>query len=342
MERTDTKALPAPPSLIKSILAGFDAISNHISLILFSVAVDLLLWLGPHLALSTLIHSLFDQAAALPNMNTPDMADVVKASREMWTAVAGKFNLMSVIRSYPIGVPSLMVSTAPTLDPSGSPYVWQIPSLGVAFGVFVLLTVLGLFIGTFYFQLIAQASLKGKIMWSDTLARWPWSSMQVLLLALLWVALLVALSVPFSCLLSFTLVVGAGIGQIAILLFGGLVVWMLFPLVFSPHGIFAFQRPMWMSVRDGVRLTRATLPSTGLFLLIILVLSEGLDMLWRVPPETSWLTMIGVTGHAFVTAGLLAATFVYYRDATLWLQGLLERSKMALAEEESKKINQKM
>jgi hypothetical protein len=342
METTDTQALPAPPSLIKSILAGFDAISNHISLILFSVAMDLILWLGPHLGLSELIRSLFDQAAALPNMNTPEMADMVSASRAMWSALADKFNLMSVIRSYPIGVPSLMISTAPTLVPGGSPRVWEVSSLGAAFGIFILLTLLGLLIGTLYFQLIAQASLEGTIMWRETLSRWPWSALQVLLLALVWVALLAALSIPFSCLLSFALVVGAGVGQFAILLFGGLAVWMLFPLVFSPHGIFVFQRPMWTSLRDGIRVTRATLPSTGLFLLIVLVLSEGLDMLWRVPPETSWLTVVGITGHAFVTAGLLAATFVYYRDAMLWLQGLLERSKIALMNEESNKRNQKM
>jgi hypothetical protein len=340
METTDTKALPAPPSLIKSILAGFDAISNHISLILFSVAVDLFLWLGPHLGLSELIRTLFDQAAALPNMNTPEMADMVSASRAMWMALADKFNLVSVIRSYPIGVPSLMISTAPTLVPGGAPLVWEVSSLGAAFGIFILLTLLGLLVGTLYFQLIAQASLEGKILWPEILSRWPWTFLQVLLLALVWVALLLALSVPFSCMLSFALVVGAGVGQFAILLFGGLAVWMLFPLVFSPHGIFAFQRPIWASLRDGVRVTRATLPSTGLFLLVVLVLSEGLDMLWRVPPETSWLTVVGITGHAFVTAGLLAATFVYYRDAMLWLQRLLERSKIALANEQSKQIDQ--
>ncbi|MEJ2597187.1 MAG: hypothetical protein P8Z00_02580 [Anaerolineales bacterium] len=340
MERIDTQALPAPPSLIKSILAGFDAVSNHISLIFFSVAIDLLLWLGPHLALSTLIHGLFDQAAAMPSMNTPEMADMVSASREMWSAVAAKFNLMSVIRSYPIGVPSLMVSSAPTAVPGGSPAVWQIPSVGAALGIFILLTLSGLLVGTLYFQMIAQATLEDKIDLRTTLARWPRSALQVFLLALMWVALLIALSIPFSCLLSFSLVAGMGIGQFAILLFGGLVVWLLFPLVFSPHGIFAYKYPMWTSLREGIRLTRATLPSTGLFLLIILVISEGLDMLWRVPAETSWFTMIGVTGHAFITAALLSATFIYYRDATVWLQGLLERSKMALAEEESKNLDQ--
>jgi hypothetical protein len=265
---------------------------------------------------------------------------MVSASREMWSAVAAKFNLMSVIRSYPIGVPSLMVSSAPTAVPGGSPAVWQIPSVGAALGIFILLTLSGLLVGTLYFQMIAQATLEDKIDLRTTLARWPRSALQVFLLALMWVALLIALSIPFSCLLSFSLVAGMGIGQFAILLFGGLVVWLLFPLVFSPHGIFAYKYPMWTSLREGIRLTRATLPSTGLFLLIILVISEGLDMLWRVPAETSWFTMIGVTGHAFITAALLSATFIYYRDATVWLQGLLERSKMALAEEESKNLDQ--
>jgi hypothetical protein len=70
-----------------------------------------------------------------------------------------------------------------------------------------------------------------------------------------------------------------------------------------------------------------TLPTTSLFFLSILAISEGLDILWRVPPETSWLTMIGVGGHAFITSALLAASFVYYRDADLWTQETLRLIK---------------
>ena len=70
-------------------------------------------------------------------------------------------------------------------------------------------------------------------------------------------------------------------------------------------------------------MTRMTLPTTSLFFLSILAISEGLNILWRVPPENSWLTLIGVGGHAFITTALLAASFIYYRDADLWTQEAL-------------------
>jgi len=46
-------------------------------------------------------------------------------------------------------------------------------------------------------------------------------------------------------------------------------------------------------------------------------------MLWKAPPVTSWLTLVGVGGHAFISTALLAASFVYYRDADHWVQETL-------------------
>ena len=74
-------------------------------------------------------------------------------------------------------------------------------------------------------------------------------------------------------------------------------------------------------------LTRMTLPTTSFFFLSVLVLSEGMNILWRVPPENSWLTLLGVAGHAFITSALLAASFVYYRDADHWSQETLKLLK---------------
>ena len=47
---------------------------------------------------------------------------------------------------------------------------------------------------------------------------------------------------------------------------------------------------------------------------IILGLSAGLNFLWSLPDADSWMLLVGVAGHALVTSGLLAATFVYYQD----------------------------
>jgi hypothetical protein len=83
---------------------------------------------------------------------------------------------------------------------------------------------------------------------------------------------------------------------------------------------------MWISVRASARLIRLMMPRTSLLFLAILVISEGLDTLWRVPAENSWLSLVGVIGHAFVSTSLLAASFVYYRDATRWVQRLIQQS----------------
>ena len=37
------------------------------------------------------------------------------------------------------------------------------------------------------------------------------------------------------------------------------------------------------------------------------------------------MSLVGIAGHAFVTTGLLAASFVYYRDAMRWVQEFLQR-----------------
>jgi hypothetical protein len=49
-----------------------------------------------------------------------------------------------------------------------------------------------------------------------------------------------------------------------------------------------------------------------------------LDTLWRVPDEKSWLSLVGVAGHAFISTSLLAASFIYYRDTSRWVQRMIQ------------------
>jgi hypothetical protein len=93
-------------------------------------------------------------------------------------------------------------------------------------------------------------------------------------------------------------------------------------LLFSPHGIFVGNLQAWKAIFRSIRVTNATLPTTGLFFLAVILLSQGLDLLWSVPPENSWLMLVGLLGHAFVATSLLSASFIYYRDVAHWLESL--------------------
>ncbi len=332
MNTQNLHAVPVPPSLTKSLMAGFDTVSNHVGLILFSISLDLLLWFGPRLRLSGLIQSFLDRAMVLPEMGSSDLNETLQISRQFWLLFAEQFNLLSILRTLPVGIPSLMVSRSPFEVPFGMPMVFEVSSLRVAFFVSILFVLVGLLIGTLYFSVVSQAAVSGKILWRQAVQRWPWASVQVLLLTIFGFFLLMATILPFSCFLSILLLSGLGFERFSfffILIFSGILLWWLLPLFFSPHGIFVNQRVMWTSVRDSIRLTRQTLPTTGFLVLVFVVIGVGLDLLWKVPPESSWLAIVGVIGHAFVATSLLATSFIYYHDADQWVHEVSQQAKLS-------------
>ena len=316
--------IATPPSLMKSLMAGFDAISNHVSLILFSVLLDLVLWFGPHVRIAKLFEPVFKQAAAYPEMQTAGTMDLLRLGAE-------RLNLLSVVRTFPIGIPSLMAGRSPIETPYNKPLWLDISTFGAGLGLWFLFIIIGLALGTLYFSVVAQATLSTGVNWRTTLFQWPWNFSQVVLLSIFWFLLIAIFLVPLSCVLSILLLLGIGVSQFPLLIalfLGGILVWLMIPLFFSPHGIFAKHRPMWISLIQAVRMSRITFSTTGLLILVIVLLSEGLDVLWNVPTENSWLMLIGIAGHAFITTGLLSATYIYYRDADLWLEQSIQQ-KMA-------------
>jgi len=101
--------------------------------------------------------------------------------------------------------------------------------------------------------------------------------------------------------------------------------WIIVPIFFWPLGVFMKKQNVFTSMLSSIQLTRFTLPTSSLFVLAVFLLAYGLNFLWRIPSENSWMALVGILGHSFVTTALLAASFIYYRDMSVWLQTVLER-----------------
>ncbi len=305
---------------------------------LFPLTLDLFLWIGPHLRLEALISGITQKLFSLPGMNVPETADLLRSAREFWSIVAINFNLFSALRSYPVGIPSLMSPRLFTQTPLGSTVSLELNSLPATLAAWLLLMALGLILGAFYFSLVSQASLTGRVNWRGAVGQWPWTIFQVIQLAIFWLFVLIAISIPAICVITLVASLGGiGMGQVGIFVFAGFVIWILYPLLFSPHGIFVGHRKMWVSVREGIRLSRLTANRTSFLFLIIFVLGEVLNSLWRVPGETSWLTLVGILGHGFVTTALLAASIIYYHDGVRWIEHILLQARLAAAPEDLRK-----
>jgi hypothetical protein len=217
-----------------------------------------------------------------------------------------------------------MSSRLPILSPLGQPVSAELASLTAGIGWFIGLTLAGMALGTLYYLAVAQVVLHSQPNWGDVIRNLPRAFWQVFCLALVWLGLIILTSVPFSCLIP-QMSLG-GISQFALLFYLAVLAWLFFPLIFSAHGIFVYRDKMSVSVMKSVQLTRITMPSTTLFLLVGFLITQGLDIIWRWPDESSLLMLVGLAGHAFVSTAILAASFVYYRDATLWVQNIFSRA----------------
>ena len=151
MTMTDSQELPAPPRLIPVLVEGFDAITNHILIILFPIALDLLIWFAPHLRLKNLIEALLAEMALFSTNESAEFSTMIEGGREVWLQMAAEMNLAIALRSYPVGIPSLMTSALPVKTPLGLPWMLEISSFGYAFLIVLILMGIGLFAGALYY-----------------------------------------------------------------------------------------------------------------------------------------------------------------------------------------------
>ncbi len=311
----------SPPHLIASIVAGFNTVANHAYLILFPVVLDLLLWFGPHFSIKALFQPQVDAFFAYMAKNNIDVAALAQSMPGLKKeTLLDPVNLLDGLRSWPIGIPSLYSYADISRTPLGKPTLIEMPTVLTAMAFFILTLLAGMYLGGIYFNAVSKASIELRKPFSISQSLWQFKQSLFLAFLLLFLLLLIAMPVSFILML-FSLFQLALFGYIIV---SFLLIWILLPLVFSAHGIFMFKLNVIASIATSVRLVRFFLPGTGIFLLVAFIMNFLLDQLWLTTPPDSWLSLIGVAGHAFIASALLAASFVYYGSGMRWMQENLQ------------------
>ncbi len=299
-------------------------IANHIYILLLPIALDLYLWFGPHLRIKSLMEPLLlEMQKQFTAFSQVQMGEAIEVAQQVWIDVLDRFNLFSLVRSYPVGVFSLFSNTPPSETPLGIPAFIEVPTLGGAFLYWLVLSMIGLLLGTIFFREIARWTGQGLL--DHHLRPASWHYTQTLLLTLVLMVFVIFLTIPLLLLFSFVTLVSPMLAQIVLFIISIFLLWLLVPMVFSPHGIYFNQQTALASLLTSVRLVRFHLPGTGLFIMLIFLIGEGLNVIWRFPPASSWMAIIGVLGHAFISTALLAASFIYYRNGLIWMQARLHQ-----------------
>jgi hypothetical protein len=320
MNVSKIESLPPPPGIINSIKAGFDIIATHITAILLPLLLNLFLWLGPRLRMDALFNSIKADVLSIWKSGGIPTEDIQRAM-DLYEKTIPKINLFWIFHTIPIGISSLFLPQKISQTPLGDPATLQVSAASLLGWVF-LLTLLGWIGGGLYFRSVAWLAMANT---DSQFLSIPRAIAQTFLISIFWGVLSVFIGVPIFVVLAIVLQFNAFIANLLVLFLSLASMWVIVPLFFWPHGVFIKQQNVITSFLSSVQIMRFTLPTSSMFVLTVFLLTFGLNFLWSIPPEDSWMTLVGIFGQSFVATALLAGSFVYYRDMNIWLQTVIEK-----------------
>ncbi len=320
MEVSRIENLPPPPGVISSIKAGFDTVAAHITAILLPLSLNLFLWLGPRLHIDVLFSSIKNDvilaAGSVPPANIQQFIEEYNRTLPMVKMV----NMFWLLRTLPIGISSLLFPETVS-TPLGDSAILQVNTVSL-FGWMFLLTLIGWIGGGLYFRSVAWLATANQDDQPMSVFR---AIVQTIFISIFWGILVMVIAVPIFLVLALVLQFNPFIANLLVLFVSLASMWVIVPLFFWPHGVFVKRQNVITSIISSVQMARFTLPTSSMFVLAVFLLSFGLNFLWSIPPDDSWMTIVGILGHSFVTTALLAGSFIYYRDMNIWLQAVIEK-----------------
>ena len=303
-----------PDGILRSLASGFDRVASRPYLVLPPLALDLFLWLGPRLNLEAVFGAVAASLSA-PAAGPPELAQQVALAKDMLGTLGSHFNLFSALSTFPIGVPSLMAVTMPVASPLGDVRVIPVSDPATILLTWLGLTVIGLGIAAVYHAGLSRAASpsapasRDLSLWLRVLlmAGLTYLGFSVIVFGSLLAASVVTLITPF---------LGTGV----VFLGFTFLFWLGVYLIFTPHGLVRYRLGLLRAMRESVGIVRRSFFSTVGFLTTAALVSWLAGLAWELPPAESWFGGLAALGHAFVSAMVLVASYVFYagrREAML-------------------------
>jgi hypothetical protein len=297
-----------PIGILSAISKGFDRVTARPHLIVPPLILDLFLWLGPQLRISGLIQQFLDSAQSLISTQAEIFPEPMRET------LVGGFNLLSALSSLPVGIPTVMAGRMPLSRPLGIAGQVEVSNAGLVIVLWLGLTGLGLGLGAFYQLWIAGAVAPE----AELASGWTAALRMIGFGAIVFLVGLVA---------GTSVVLASGIATLILPLLGfgvlalgwSLLVWLMVYLAFTPHGIVRYDLGVIRAIMDSFAIVRWNLLSTVGFLLLALSGTWILNIVWRLPAEDSWFSLLGIVGHAFISTMLFAASYAFYQGRREWL-----------------------
>jgi hypothetical protein len=312
------------PNVIQALISGFNTIANKPHLMILPILLDLFLWFGPAWRVDKVFKPLIDAIGNLPMIESVETGLSVETYVAVWQELLANLDLATSLRTFPIGVPSLIASKSPFINPLGSPPVFSLVNSTQVIGLFFLFLMIGFVIGNLYFKNISKQIID----FNQQTGIKPFlkSLFQVIIMPIILVILIFIIAIPFTLLTALITMINPLFGEIFIFFAGLVILWILMPLIFTPHGIFLYKQNLLQAMITSINVVRASMGQTTWFILSGFILIQGMNLLWASPSADNWFLTLGIFGHAFIVTAVITASFYYFIDATKFTQSLLNEN----------------
>lgn len=301
--------------MIKILGEGCNLVANKVYLMAAPLILDLFLLFGPKLRISDYFMPALDAAFRQMLSSSNFGRQQLELSIELLRHALSSVNLFGFLQVFPIGV-RVLFSSSGAETPLGKSAEVQLTSLLQIIPIIVVMLIAGILIGAFYYSLTAAHAAKknGRFSWH----RFGSQLLNVILLYIALIIVIAILAIPALCLMTFSFMISPVLYQILALIMIAAACWLIIPLFYVPQAIFMKDLDFPHAVKESFQLSSWAGSITIRFILLSLVLSFGLDMIWTIPDQSSWLILFSIFGHAFVNTALLAGSFILFRDIEKW------------------------
>lgn len=300
------------PKVFDAIKAGYDTLSGHIYLLLFPILLDIFFLFGKRL----LVTDQIERMVGSVNLPSSATAEVIKSWEELSTTFLDlfeNFSLTAFLRSFPIGVPSLLAYRPLESNPLGDFTGSQVLSYGSTMFYILVFSLIGFLLGAFFLTVIRFTTQKDTF----TLVPNEMAHQLISLFTLPVITMLVGIFIltPALFLISIFSAILPILGSLGYFLLSLGVISALIPLFFTAHEILLTGSSLVIAAKNSIRTVRPTNGKTSIFLMIAFVATYATNFLWQIPKQDSWMLIVAILGHALVTTIFYVASFHFYIDA---------------------------
>ncbi len=320
---------PDPPvGVIESLTQGFELTAGHLLLLLLPILFDLMLWVGPRISYQPLIE-LTRQSLIETWKLAGEVRDLTSTEQELEDYVSESLITLQEEESnqyFPmIFLPSVIAGrSAEPLPFSYTPQLWEIRTPLAWLGLQALAMVIGMSIFSIYAFVIAGEVKEQHINLGKIVKKLPLVIFQLLLFVVIATILLMIIFMPFLVLAVGLSVIWTKLFDITIM--GGLAVMLWVSLFgsFTIHAMLMNGRNVLLAIWDSVRVVQWNVSATMLLFMLVVLVNSALQFLWQLTDPGSWIVVLGIISNAFISTGLIVATFVFFKDRYRYWQEMRE------------------